>query len=171
MPFPESFTTGRLAAERLRAEHWDAIREMDCDPDYTALLGGVRSEAGSRAYLVRNLAHWDSYNFGLWILRDAADQRVAGRCVLRHLDVEGSDEIELGYGFLPRYWRKGLATEVARELRRLGETALAAPSLVAITTARNVGSQRVLRKTGLVYERDVRHEGVPHMLFRSPPVA
>jgi RimJ/RimL family protein N-acetyltransferase len=164
--FPDSFVTARLSAERLRAEHWDAIREMDTNPDYMALLGGVRSEEISRAYVERNLAHWDAHNFGLWILRDSA-QRVAGRCVLRHLDVDGTDEIELGYGFLPHYWRKGLATEVARELLRLGQTELRAPTLVAITTARNLGSRRVLLKTGLAYERDVLHEGVPHMLFRS----
>ena len=164
--FPDSFVTARLSAERLRAEHWDAIREMDTNPDYMALLGGVRSEEISRAYVERNLAHWDAHNCGLWILRDSA-QRVAGRCVLRHLDVDGTDEIELGYGFLPHYWRKGLATEVARELLRLGQTELRAPTLVAITTARNLGSRRVLLKTGLAYERDVLHEGVPHMLFRS----
>jgi len=164
--FPAGFATARLRAERLRADHWDAIREMDTNPDYMALLGGVRSEESTRAYLERNLAHWELHSFGLWMLRDAADDRMAGRCVLRHLDVEGQDEIELGYGFLPRYWRKGLATEIARELLRLGRTELRAPTLVAITTAPNVGSQRVLLKTGLVYERDVLHDGIPHMLFR-----
>lgn len=166
MPFPDSFSTLRLTAERLRPEHWDAIREMDTNPDYMALLGGVRSEAKSRAYIEKNLAHWDRYNCGLWILRDT-DRRVAGRCVLRHQDVEGTDEIELGYGFFPRYWRKGLATEIARELLRLGLEELGAPSVVALTTTPNVGSQRVLVKTGLVYERDILHEGLPHMLFRS----
>jgi hypothetical protein len=39
--------------------------------------------------------------------------------------------------------------------------------MVAITTAANLGSQRVLIKAGLVYERDVDHEGVPHQLYRS----
>ncbi len=160
------FTTARLSAERLRPEHFDAIRAMDADPDYMALLGGPRSEVGTRAYMARNLQHWDDHGFGLWMLRDSAGA-VAGRCVIRHLDVDGTDEVELGYGFHTKYWGQGLATEVATELLRLGRHELGLPTLVAITTAANLGSQRVLIKTGLVYERDVDHDGVPHQLFRS----
>ena len=139
---------------------------MDSDAAYMALLGGTRSEADTRAYLTRNLRHWDDYGYGLWMLRDERGE-IAGRCVLRHLDVEGIDEVELGYGFQTRYWGRGLATEVATELLRLGRAELGRPSIVAITRAVNVGSQRVLIKTGLVYERDIVHEAIPHMLFRS----
>src|SRR6266550_2145224 len=42
MPFPETFTTARLTAERLRAQHFAAIRAMESDPAYMALLGGPR---------------------------------------------------------------------------------------------------------------------------------
>ena len=166
--FPESFTTARLRAERLTTAHFDAIRAMDTDAQYMALLGGTRSEVETRAYMARNLRHWDDYGFGLWLLRDF-EGRVAGRCVLRHLDIEGSDEVELGYGLHPQYWGRGLATEIAKELLRLGREWLGRPSIVAITRHDNLGSQRVLVKTGLVYERDVDHEGVPHLLYRSTP--
>ena len=147
--------------------HWDAIREMDSDPQYMALLGGVRDEAATRAYMERNLKHWDDYGYGLWVLRNAEDDRVAGRCVIRHLDVEGRDEVELGYGLHAEYWGKGLATEIARELLRLGTTELGLATLVAITTRANIASQRVLEKTGLVYERDFDHDGTTVMLYRS----
>jgi RimJ/RimL family protein N-acetyltransferase len=164
--FPDSFSTERLRAERLMAAHFETIRAMDSDPEYMALLGGIRDEAGTRAYLTRNLKHWDDFGFGLWMLRDLQGE-IAGRCVLRHLDVEGTDEVELGYGFHTPYWGKGLATEIAKELLRLGLDELGRASIVAITTPANVGSPRVLEKTGLVYERDVRHDGVPHLLYRS----
>jgi len=160
------FSTARLTAERLTPAHFDALRAMDSDPEYMAQLGGPRSETGTRAYMARNLQHWDDYGFGLWILRDRAGD-VAGRCVIRHLDVEGVDVVELGYGFHTQYWGRGLATEVARELLRLGRTELGLPTMVAITTASNRGSQRVLIKTGLVYERDIDHDGVLHHLYRS----
>jgi len=67
--------------------------------------------------------------------------------------------VELGYGLHTPYWGRGLATEVARELLRLGRHELRRPSIVAITRPVNLGSQRVLVKTGLVYERDVAFEG------------
>lgn len=166
MAFPDSFSTARLRAERLTAAHLDAIRAMDADPQFMALLGGPRDGVATTAYMTRNLAHWEKYGFGLWVVRDREDQ-IAGRCVLRHLDVEGTDEVELGYGLYARYWGRGLATEIAKQLLQLGREQLRLPSLVAITTRANVGSQRVLEKAGLMYERDVSHEGVPHMLYRS----
>jgi len=167
--FPESFETARLRAERLTPEHFDAIRAMDGDARYMALLGGTRTESQTREYLARNLKHWDEHNFGLWVLRDLEGE-IAGRCVLRHLDVEGTDEVELGYGLHTQYWGRGLATEIARELLRLGRTELKRESLVAITRPENHGSQRVLVKTGLVLEREIRYDGVPHLLFRSAPL-
>lgn len=166
MPFPDSFATSRLRAERLTPHHWDAVRAMDCDADFMALLGGTRDAAQTQAYMDWNLQHWSDHGFGLWILRDT-DGRAAGRAAIRHLDVEGTDEVELGYGFHPPYWRRGLATEVAKELLRLGRDELRLPTLVAITRHANVGSQRVLEKTGLIYERDIDHQGVPHLLYRS----
>jgi RimJ/RimL family protein N-acetyltransferase len=167
MPFPESFTTARLKAERLTAAHWDDIRAMDSDARFMALLGGIRDEAGTRKYMDFNLGHWADYGFGLFVLRDAADDRIIGRGAIRHLDVEGTDEVELGYGFYPRYWGKGLATEIAKEFLHLGRTRLHLPTLVAIAQPANIGSRRVLEKTGLVYERDIDHEGVVYMLYRS----
>ncbi len=166
MTFLDSFATARLRAERLTTDHFDDIRSMDSDATYMALLGGPRSAAETRLYMTRNLHHWDDYGFGLWMLRDT-DGRMAGRCVLRHLDVEGTDEVELGYGLHTQYWGRGLATEIATELLRLGRVVLHRPSIVAITRHDNIGSQRVLVKTGLVYERDVDHESVPHLLYRS----
>ncbi len=132
-----------------------------------ALLGGVRDTAGTVAYLEMNVTHWTDHGFGLWMLRDAASSAVIGRAILRHLDVEGVDEVEVGYGFLPEYWGRGLATEVAQACIHIGFDRLGFKTLVAITTPANVGSQRVLEKSGLAYERDIVHAGLPHMLFRT----
>jgi RimJ/RimL family protein N-acetyltransferase len=163
--FPNSFTTARLRAERLTPEAWDAVRQMDSDPSFMSLLGGVRSEEETREYMDRNLKHWDTYGFGLWILHDTTDQ-IIGRGAIRHLDVEGTDEVELGYGFYPAYWGQGLATEIAKTFLAVGLTELRLATMVGITRHANIGSQRVLEKTGLVYERDIVEHGVPHMLYR-----
>ena len=90
-----------------------------------------------------------------------------GRAILRHLDVGGVDEIEIGYGFMPDYWGRGLATEVAHALVAMGRDQLHLPSVVAITTPANLASQHVMQKAGLAYERDIVHAGVPHVLFRT----
>jgi RimJ/RimL family protein N-acetyltransferase len=162
----DSFATRRLLAERVTAAHWVDLRRMDENEQFMALLGGSRDKAGTLAYLEMNVKHWADHGFGMWMLRDAASSAMIGRAILRHLDVEGVDEVEVGYGFMPDYWGRGLATEVAQACVRIGFDQLGLRSLVAITTPANLASQRVMQKTGLVYERDIVHAGVPHLLFR-----
>jgi RimJ/RimL family protein N-acetyltransferase len=166
----DSFSTARLVAEPLTGAHLPDLRRMDQDELFMAHLGGVRDEDGTAAYLARNLEHWAEYGFGLWMLRDGATGDMVGRAVLRHLDVEGVDEVEVGYGFLPQVWGRGLATEVALACVRIGRERLGLESMVAVTLPHHAVSQRVMLKAGLVYERDIVHAGVPHVLFRTREV-
>ena len=163
----DSFSTPRLLAERLMPAHLPDVRRMDQNAEFMAHLGGVRDEAATLAYLERNLAHWETHGFGLWILRDPGQRAVIGRAVLRHLDVEGADEVEVGYGFYPESWGRGLATEVARACVRIGLAQLGLTSVVAVTLPAHHASQRVMAKAGLAYEREIIHEGLPHVLFRG----
>ncbi|HEY7028211.1 MAG TPA: GNAT family N-acetyltransferase [Gemmatimonadales bacterium] len=162
----ERFSTTRLRAERLARDHWADLRLMDGDPVMMGHLGGPRDEAGTQAYLERNLAHWANYGFGLWILRDAVSDVIAGRACVRHLLVEGRDEVEIGYGFLPAFWGRGLATEVARKCVAIGFDELQVTSLVALTTPQNQGSQHVLEKVGMTSEGIVDHDGMRFLLYR-----
>ena len=88
-----------------------------------------------------------------------------------HLLVEGVDEVEVGYGFYPEFWGRGLATEIATACLAFARSQLELRSVVAITLPANVRSQRVMTKVGLVYERDISHEELRHLLFRSRPAA
>jgi RimJ/RimL family protein N-acetyltransferase len=165
------FTTPRLRAERLTTAHLPDLRRMDMNPDVMTYLGGLRDEAGTLAYLKRNLSHWSTHGFGLWMLRSVGSGEVVGRACVRHVAVEARDDIEIGYLFLPAYWGQGFATEIAKACVDLAFTQLGCPSVVGLTLPANLGSQRVLRKAGLVYDRDVQFEGLPHLLFRTvrPP--
>ncbi len=126
---------------------------MHADPAVMEHLRGVRDEAGNAAYLARNLQHWTDYGFGLWILRELGGGPPVGRTVLRHLLVEGVDEVEVGYAFYPAYWGKGFATEIAAACLALGREKLHLKTIVAVTSLRNAASQHVLRKVGLAYPR------------------
>lgn len=162
----ESFSTLRLRARRLSADDLPEVHRFHQDRRAMAHLGGVRDLAASAAYLARNLAHWETYGFGLWLLRRAEAPEIVGRACLRHLAIDDVDEIELGYGFYPACWGQGLATEVALACVGIGFDRLDARSLVALTRPTNVASRRVLSKAGLQFERHIRLEGERHALFR-----
>jgi RimJ/RimL family protein N-acetyltransferase len=162
----ETFTTERLTAERLTPEHLPDVTRMDQDPVLMATLGGVRDETRIRDYMARNLAHWAQHGYGVYIVREAESGRIAGRAVVRHYDLEGTDEIEIGYAFLPEFWLRGYASEIARGCIRVGHERLGRPTLIALTTETNAGSRRVLEKSGFVLDRMLDHDGTPHLLYR-----
>ena len=166
MTVPDTFVTARLAAERLRPEHEPEIHRMHQDPVQMATLGGVKDEAWTAAYMKRHLEHWDQRGFGVWLLRDRVDQAVAGRVLLRPLVVDGVDEVEVGYSFYPAWWGRGLATEAATAGLEIARDTLRLPSLVALTSPTNEGSQRVLTKIGMRFDREVAENGLVLRLFR-----
>ena len=167
MSFPDSFATPRLTTERLREHHFADILRMHADARQMETLGGVKNEEQTREYLDWNLGHWDRHGFGLWILRERRDGPVIGRALLRHLSVEGRDEVEAGYSFNPEYWGRGYATEIATTLVRLGLEQMGLPAIVAITLPTNEASKRVLVKSGLEPAGQTVHAGVAHSLFRT----
>lgn len=158
--------TDRLIGEPLSEDHFAELLRMHQDAQVMATLGGLRNEAETAEYLDFNLTHWRRHGFGLWIMRDRADGAIAGRGVLRHLDLEGVDEVEVGYALYAGWWGRGLATELARRLVTMGISEHGFPSLVGITQLTNDASRRVLQKAGLRYERDALHAGSPHAVFR-----
>ncbi len=166
MPFPDAFATERLTAERLRPAHYADLLRMHQDPVQMAMLGGVRDEAQTRDYLEKNLAHWEAYGYGAWILRDRASAQVVGRAILRHLTLDGADEVEVGYSLDPGFWGRGLATEIAAAILSYAREDVKLGTVVALTTPRNDRSRRVLAKIGMAWERDLLHADVPHVLYR-----
>lgn len=158
--------TPRLLLERITLRDLPDIARMEADAQTMATLGGVRDAAQARHRFDDWIAHWDTHGFGLWIARDLATAEFAGRGGLRHTVVGGRPEIEVAYAFLPAFWGRGLATELADASVRAGFADLGLPDLVCFTLATNRASQRVMEKAGFVFERDIEHAGLPHRLYR-----
>lgn len=163
----DSFQTTRLRAERLLPLHLPDLLAMHEDARQMATLGGVRDYVWTMAYLERNLAHWETHGFGLWMLRRVDGGPIIGRGLLRHLDVEGVPEIEIGYSFHPEHWGNGYATEIAVACLEVGREAFGFTSMVGLTLPTNTASRHVLEKAGLAYDRDVVHASLPHVLYRT----
>jgi ribosomal-protein-alanine N-acetyltransferase len=131
-----------------------------------AELGGVRSDAETGRYLERNSSHWDTYGFGVWMLRPKGGQHWIGRTVLRWLSTGTIDDVEIGYAFLPTYWGQGLATEAAEFCLGVARAELELRTVIGVTTPENLASQRVLEKVGLRYESDTVVERTRCFLYR-----
>ena len=158
--------TVRLLLRRMQENDRDDLRRMHADPRVMATLGGVRSDEQTEEFLRGALAHWERYGFGFWTVRDAASGRFAGRGGLLHTAIVGGDDVEVAYAFLPEFWGRGLATELARESVRTAFQVFGLADVVCFALPTNRASRRVMEKVGFQYECDVVYHGLPHVLYR-----
>lgn len=139
-------------------------------PSVMASLGGVRSGDETRDFLATNLAHWDRWGYGLWILRDQAGAFV-GRAGLRHVALDGMDEVELAYALMPEFSGQGLGTEIGQALLGLGLRHFQLTRIIALTLTTNRASERIMVKLGMEFERTIDYAGKPHVLYSVAPTS
>lgn len=162
-----TFTTERLIATRFQLDDFETLCHLHRNPEVMATLGGVRTDAETERFLQEKLAHWDRHGFGYWIFREQSTGNFAGRGGLQHIEVGGNPEVEVGYTVRTDFWGQGLATEMAKAMVTLGFEELGLQDIVCFTLTTNQASQRVMEKVGFHFERQIMHEGAPHVLYRQ----
>lgn len=144
----------------------DFVAEMFADPRMTRTLGGPRDGTRVVADLERWRTHWDTYGFGLWILRRRDTGAPVGWTMLTATDTGGPAGVEVGWSVAADRWRQGLATEAGAEAVRIAFVDLGLDALVSLTLPHNAASRGVMEKLGFRYDADVAHAGLPHVLYR-----
>lgn len=168
--------TARLLAARPRPEDAEGLASVLAEPAvgdwlWPGDLGGPRTAEQTAAIVARDVEAWDRDGWGPWIVRDRATGGVLGRAGLARTRIEDRSVIEVAWLLTSARWGEGLATEAAREGIRAGFDDLGLDELVAIALVENRASRAVMRKLGMVEEREIAHAGLPHVLarLRRPP--
>jgi RimJ/RimL family protein N-acetyltransferase len=168
--YPERVETARLLGERPTAAHEAGHAALMADPRVAAWLlpppAAPLTPVESRRLLGRLAEDWERDGFGLWMVRERSTGEMVGRVGLRRTDVEGAPEVEVGWAIAFDRWNRGYATELAREAIRLGEDELGLRGIVSFTMVENEASQAVMRKLGMLPEREFVRAGLPHVLYR-----
>jgi len=140
--------------------------DMHADIRVMKTLGGPQEADQVQDALIESQEHWDAHGFGHWVVRRRSDERFLGRCALRRVEVDGADEVEIGWAIRADDQRLGYATEAARALLPIAFETLDLPDLVSFTLPFNHASRRVMEKLGFEYEKDCSYKTFPHVLYR-----
>lgn len=165
----ERVQTSRLMCERLRMEHVPEVSRLLRDPRvaHTLWLG---AEVPSEHQVIDSTAekerHWSRYGFGMWLVRDRATGEMVGRGGLQWTYVAALNEVEVGWAIVPERWGQGLATEMAQAAIDVAFGALELHEIVAFALPENAASRRVMEKTGFVFDGEIVHAGLQHVLYR-----
>jgi RimJ/RimL family protein N-acetyltransferase len=158
--------TARLVGHPIGPDDLDDMRTLFQDLEVAETMNGTRSDAEVAVIVERDADQWARHGYGQWAWQDAVSGAFVGRGGLRALPLLGRVETEVGYALLPRWWRLGLATEIAAASVRHAFDEVGLEALVAMTLPTNVGSRRVMEAVGFTYDRDITHAGLPHVLYR-----
>ena len=149
--------TERLILRHLSLEDAEFILDLLNQPSFLRYIGdkGVRTPDDARAYILNGpMASYEQFGFGLF-LTELKDARIPiGICGL--LKRETLDDVDVGFAFLPAFWKQGYAFESATAVMAYGRDVLGLDRIVAITSPDNDASIKVLNKLGLRFERMIR---------------
>ncbi len=135
----------------------DFIVELLNDSAFLRFVGdkGVRTSDDARNYILTGpLESYARHGFGLWVVELKGSGRSMGICGL--LKREALDHVDIGFAFLPQYRSRGYAFESAAAVMDYARAVLGLGRVVAITNDDNTGSQRVLEKIGMSFDRMIR---------------
>jgi RimJ/RimL family protein N-acetyltransferase len=120
------------------------------------------------ARVARYMAHQEKYGYSRWLMFDRATGEAIGDAGLLYLPA--TQETELGYRLTKPWWGKGLATETAVAWLQHAFGELGLPEVIAFSHPDNVGSVRVMQKSGFEFLRDdnIAGMGVVVYVARKP---
>jgi RimJ/RimL family protein N-acetyltransferase len=144
--------TDRLTLRRFVPDDVDSLAALLSDPAVMRYMPARKplTRKQAEASYRRVFQLWYQHGYGRWAIVCNADSRLIGWCGLEYLPE--TDETELLYLFDPDYWGRGFATEAAQASLRYGFEELQLDRIVAVASAENVASRRVMEKIGMVYE-------------------
>jgi [ribosomal protein S5]-alanine N-acetyltransferase len=146
--------TERMVLREMEAADIDNLIGIFSDPEAMRYYPSTKSREEAEAWVRWTLDSYRDHGYGQWVAILKDSDEFAGQCGLTVQEVEGKEEVEIGYLFLRRFWGRGLATEAARAARDHG-FALGYDRLISLIDPENLASRRVAEKTGLTLEKEV----------------
>jgi ribosomal-protein-alanine N-acetyltransferase len=167
--YPSGHTSPRLITRFLTPEDIEPWSEFFKSPEATELFPPMwKGEplAASKNWIERQLTRYAENRYGMQILLHRETGEIIGQSGLLAQEVDGIAELEVGYHILRKHWGQGYAPEAARMFFSLGFQLTQVESIISIIDVRNLKSQRVAEKNGLLREKQTRWNDMDDFIYR-----
>jgi RimJ/RimL family protein N-acetyltransferase len=157
--------TERLALRELITDDAAFILQLVNEPSWVRFVGdkGIKTLEAAEAYILNGpRAMYARVGFGLWLVELKEGRTPIGICGLIKRD--SLEDVDLGFAFLPAYWKRGYAFESASATMVHGKKTFGLKRIAALMLPDNDPSHRLLTKLGFGFERMVQlSSGAPDL--------
>lgn len=152
------FTSQRLIFRLYEQGDMDFLYSMLSDSQMMKYIGNgnTRNREESHAFLERIQSHYKKNGeYGLKLLIRKTDGVPVGHAGIIPQQIDGEDELEIGYWIAKEFWGNGYAIEAASVLLNRGIEQLGLTRLISLIQPENTRSIRIANKNGMYLEKEV----------------
>jgi [ribosomal protein S5]-alanine N-acetyltransferase len=157
--------TKRLILREMTLHDVDDLLEVLSDPEAMQFYPQLFDRQMTQTWIERNIQRYAQHGFGLWSLVFKENGKLIGDCGLVVQEVDGVEEIEVGYHIRRELWGKGLATEAAQACRDYGFSQLGFAKLISLINPANIASRRVAEKNGMSLIKEMEWRNKPTCVY------
>lgn len=150
--------TERLNLRHLNPNDGEFILELLNEPDWIKYIGdrGIRTIDDSKKYIQDGpMEMYEEHGIGLCVVELKESTTPIGVCGLIQRDF--LKDVDLGFGFLSKYWGKGYAYEAAQGTLTYGVEELGYHRIAGFTSLDNEKSANLLQKLGMKDEGKIKY--------------
>lgn len=148
--------TNRLIIRAFKSEDLRPLTSLMTDADTMRYTGFKKPQTVERVEeLLFKWRHEGKQKMGVWAVSTRDKDEFIGWVMLKPTI---NKTPELGYMIHRSHWGKGYASEAASGLLEYASNALSLSNVIAVTSANNIASMRVLEKAGMRKMTDVIRE-------------
>lgn len=141
--------TARTYIKEITVDDLPELYELYDDDEirkYIEPLYGYEEEKEFTKSYIKSM--YGMYGFGMWLVRNSADDELIGRAGLELRLIDGVEEMELGYIIGKKYRHKGYGYEVCTAIKKYAKDMLDAVKLNIIVSPDNIPSIKLAEKLG-----------------------
>jgi RimJ/RimL family protein N-acetyltransferase len=126
----------------------------------------ISPELSCKSWYQKQQWRYENDRGGMNALIEKSTSRLVGHAGLLIQQVDGVQELEIGYSLLPEFWNRGFATEAAHQCKSFAFQNNLADSLISIISLTNTPSQQVALKNGMSVEKQTAYRGNDVFIYR-----
>ncbi|MFF2754708.1 GNAT family N-acetyltransferase [Psychrobacillus sp. NPDC058041] len=156
------FTSERLLYRSYTQADFEFLFSMLSDPEMVRYIGSgnIRDEQGAKAFLDWIYSHYQmNKEYGLKVIVRKEDNVAVGHAGIVPQNINGKNELEIGYWIAKEFWGNGYASEAAKAFIDRGENQLGINRFISLIQSKNQASRKIASKNGMKLEEQVLLKG------------